>query len=239
MNVLIINGSPRGQKSNSLRLSKAFAEGALDATGEGELKVLDVSSLRIESCRGCFYCWQNKEGDCVIEDDQEQFLSSRVWADLTVWSFPLYYAGVPGHLKTAIDRQLSFSSPVKKANQPSLKKKKQVVISTCGYGELKNSYDGVRALFAHLCEGGNYDAIFCAQGELLRQPLPPFVPDQVARRIAGYVDTVRQAGRQWASVGITVETRRALDEPLIPIDVYESMAKAAGGKAAPSGGRQT
>lgn len=236
MNILIINGSPRGQKSNSLRLAKAFAEGALEAAGEGELKVLDVSSLNIAPCRGCFYCWQNKEGSCVIEDDEVQFLSSRVWADLTVWSFPLYYSGVPGHLKTAIDRQLSFSSPVKKANQPSLKKKAQVVISTCGYGELKNSYDGVRALFAHLCEGGRYDAIFCAQGELLRLPLPPFVPDQVARRIASYVDTVREAGKQWVGGGITPQTQAALGQPLIPIDVYEGMAKAAGGKAAPSGG---
>lgn len=236
MNVLIINGSPRGEKSNSLRLSKAFAQGALDAAGEGQLKVLDVSSLRIESCRGCFYCWQNPQGKCIIDDQEDEFLASRVWADLTVWSFPLYYAGVPGHLKTAIDRQLSFSSPVKKASQPSLKKKAQVVISTCGYAQVKNSYDGVRALFSHLCEGGSFEAIFCAQGELLRQPLPSFVPDEVAQRIAGYIETVRQAGGQWAKGGITAETHAALNEPLIPLEAYEAMAKAAGGKARASGG---
>ena len=234
MNVLIINGSPRGQRSNSFRLAKAFAEGVIEVAA-GELKVLDVSSLKIAPCQGCFYCWQNPQGSCIIEDEEQDFLSSRVWADLTVWSFPLYYSGVPGHLKTAIDRQLSFSSPAKKASEPSLKKKRQVVVSTCGYAELKNSYDGVRALFSHLCEGGRYEAIFCAQGELLRLPLPPFVPDNVARRITGYVDTVRQAGREWAKGGITPQTQAALGEPLIPVDVYEEMAKAAGGKAKPSG----
>ena len=233
MNILIINGSPRGEKSNSLRLAKAFAQGAAEESAS-EVKTLDVFKLKIAPCRGCFFCRQNAQGKCSIDDEEEIFLNARAQADLTIWSFPLYYAGVPGHLKTAIDRQLSFSSPVKKAERPSLKKKRQAVISTCGYAELKNSYDGVKALFSHLCEGGNYEAIFCAQGELLREPLPEFVPEKVARKIESYLETARQAGREWATGRITEETRDALQKPLLPKEIYESMAKAAGGKTAPS-----
>ncbi|MEE0929390.1 MAG: NAD(P)H-dependent oxidoreductase [Acutalibacteraceae bacterium] len=34
-----------------------------------------------------------------------------MWADITIWSFPLYYFGVPGKLKNLIDRQLPMSLP--------------------------------------------------------------------------------------------------------------------------------
>lgn len=44
-------------------------------------------------------------GKCCMEDDMEQVIQDLLWADITIWSFPLYYFTVPGGLKNLIDRQ--------------------------------------------------------------------------------------------------------------------------------------
>ena len=50
MKVLVINGSPRGEKSNSLRLAEAFLKGL----GETETRYFHVAQKQIAACRGCF-----------------------------------------------------------------------------------------------------------------------------------------------------------------------------------------
>ena len=61
MKILLINGSPKGKKSNSLRLAASFVEGVKSKTeGKGESVTVDeveVASLKISACRGCFACW--------------------------------------------------------------------------------------------------------------------------------------------------------------------------------------
>ena len=41
----------------------------------------------------------------------QQVIQDLLWADITVWSFPLYYFTVPGLLKNLIDRQLPMLLP--------------------------------------------------------------------------------------------------------------------------------
>ena len=50
MNILLINGSPRGAKSNSLKLARAFLEGfceANPASDEPTIETVTVASLNI------------------------------------------------------------------------------------------------------------------------------------------------------------------------------------------------
>lgn len=53
MRTLLINASPRGSRSNSLKLAEAFVRGL----GEVELERVDLCDLRIEPCRG-ITVWQ-------------------------------------------------------------------------------------------------------------------------------------------------------------------------------------
>ena len=53
MKILLINGSPKGTKSNTYRLSKAFMEG-ISATAPAECEELTVRDLDIKPCLGCF-----------------------------------------------------------------------------------------------------------------------------------------------------------------------------------------
>ena len=52
MKVLVINGSPKLEKSNSLRLTNAFVKG-LQSETEVEFEQLDIYKLNIEPCQGC------------------------------------------------------------------------------------------------------------------------------------------------------------------------------------------
>ena len=116
MNILLINGSPKGDRSNTLQLSRAFVAGM----GNAQVRQLDGKNLNIRPCLGCFACWNKTPGKCCLNDDMQSVIESLLWADVTVWSFPLYYFSVPGPLKNLIDRQLPMVLPFMKEDADSI-----------------------------------------------------------------------------------------------------------------------
>lgn len=226
MNVLVINGSPKDKRSNTYRLTNAFLEGM----GQQEIRERSVSQLNIQPCRGCFCCWNKTPGKCIHQDDMTAVMEDMLWADVIVWSFPLYYFSVPGGLKNLMDRQLPMVLPFMSADSESgghpsrydVSGKRHVVISTCGFYTAKGNYDGVTAIFDHLCGKGNYTTIFCGQGELFRVK-------ELSDRTGQYLSMVTQAGREFLSGGITPKTRARLEELLFPREVFEAMADASWG----------
>ena len=126
-----------------------------------------VNRMDIRSCLGCFSCWNKTPGKCCIGDDMGEVIQKLLWADITIWSFPLYYYSVPGALKNLIDRQLPMCLPfmteredhVGNGSHPArydMSGKKTVVISTCGFYTAEGNYDGVKSLFDHMCGRGSY-----------------------------------------------------------------------------------
>lgn len=230
MRVLLLNGSPKGGRSNSLRLAEAFLEGMAQAGGELDIERLDISQMDIKPCLGCFSCWKETPGRCCISDDMPLLLEKLLWADLTVWSFPLYYFGLPGKLKTALDRQLPLSLPfmlpgAQGGGHPArydMGGKRTVLVSTCGFYTAEHNYGSVTAQFDRLCGEGNYTALFCGEGELFGVP-------ELSGRTGEYLGSVRRAGQEYARGGISAETQARLREPLFPRDVYERMADASWG----------
>lgn len=235
MKILAINGSPKGKRSNTWRLTCAFLEGITIQEENGgaqtaEIETLNIGSLNIKPCLGCFSCWSKTPGECCIHDDMQGVIDKSLWADVVVWSFPLYYFGLPGQLKTLIDRQLPMSLPfmcteTESGGHPSrydMSGKRTVVISTCGFYTAQGNYDCVTSLYDRLCGKGGYTAIFCGQGELFRVK-------ELSERTDEYLSWVKKAGQEFASGGITGETRGKLDRNLFPRDVFEAMADASWG----------
>ncbi len=235
MKILAINGSPKGKRSNTWRLTCAFLEGITIQEENGgaqapEIETLNIGSLNIKPCLGCFSCWSKTPGECCIHDDMQGVIDKILWADVVVWSFPLYYFGLPGQLKTLIDRQLPMSLPfmcteTESGGHPSrydMSGKRTVVISTCGFYTAQGNYDCVTSLYDRLCGKGGYTAIFCGQGELFRVK-------ELSERTDEYLSWVKKAGQEFASGGISGETRGKLDRNLFPRDVFEAMADASWG----------
>ena len=235
MKILAINGSPKGKRSNTWRLTSAFLEGITiqeenDGAQAPEIETLNIGSLNIKPCLGCFSCWSKTPGKCCIHDDMQGVIDKILWADVVVWSFPLYYFGLPGQLKTLIDRQLPMSLPfmcteTESGGHPSrydMSGKRTVVISTCGFYTAQGNYDCVTSLYDRLCGKGGYTAIFCGQGELFRVK-------ELSERTDEYLSWAKKAGQEFASGGITGETRGKLDRNLFPRDVFEAMADASWG----------
>ncbi len=235
MNILAINGSPKGKRSNTWRLTSAFLEGIItreeQACGEAPMiETLSIGALDIKPCLGCFSCWSKTPGKCCICDDMQTVIEKILWADIVIWSFPLYYFGLPGQLKNLIDRQLPMSLPFMSAETESgghpsrydMSGKRTVVVSTCGFYTAKGNYGGVTDLFDRLCGKDGYTAIFCGQGELFRVK-------ELADRTDEYLSWVRKAGEEFASGGISGQTYGKLGQNLFPRDVFEAMADASWG----------
>ncbi len=233
MQILVINGSPKGEKSNSYQLTKAFLKGLKQEDAAAEIRERAVCRMDIRPCLGCFSCWNRTPGKCCIKDDMEQVIQDLLWADITIWSFPLYYYTVPGAMKNLIDRQLPMLLPfmeetegqVGNGGHPDrydMSGKKTVLISTCGFYTAEGNYDGVYSLFDHFCGRENYTAIFCGQGELFRVP-------ELSAVTGAYLSGVEQAGREYMSGGISAESRERLSQLLLPRETFEACADASWG----------
>lgn len=246
MKILIINGSPKGEKSNSLQLTQAFVRGMKEENAkkgmETELEQLDVCKLHIEACKGCFACWKVTPGTCCISDDMQMVLERILWADVIVYSFPLYYFNVPGSLKSLIDRQLPMVLPFMSEREDGVGSgshdarydmtgKRYVLISTCGFYSAKGNYDSVCQMFDHICGKGNYETVFCGQGELFRVK-------ELHSRTDEYLAQVEKAGAEYVSGKIEEPTKRKLEELLFPKEVFEKMADASWGVSKETGEKE-
>ena len=219
MRILLINGSPKDKRSNSLKLAYSFIKGLENGctSNKEELSVdeLHIASMNIGACKGCFACWQKTPGRCCINDDMQTVIKKLIRADLILWSFPLYYFNVPGMLKNLIDRQLPMSLPFMSSRQDGygsgshdarydMEGKRHVLISTCGFYSANENYDSVLRMFDHFLGRGNYTTIFCGQGELFRVK-------ELSVRTNEYLAAVKCAGFEYAMTGaISKETDAGL-----------------------------
>lgn len=225
MNVLLINGSPRGKNSNTYKLALSFVEGLKEAETNISIEELTLSQMKLEHCIGCFACWNKTPGECIIKDDMTQVIEKMVWADIIMWSFPLYAFSVPSIVKVVLDRKLPMNLPfmIKDAANGGMRarydmsKKRNVLISTCGFYTTEGNYYAVSIQFNRLFGTKNCENIFCSQGELFGFP-------ELSKRTSKYLALVKKAGAEYIEKGISVDTRKQLNTLLFPKEVFEGIA---------------
>lgn len=220
MKITVINGSPKGSKSNTLKLTNAFIEGIKRIT-DVEVQTVTIVDEDIKDCKGCFVCWCAKTaGSCAIKDDMEDVRKKIMWADLIIESFPVYFFGMPGPMKRFTDRCLPFTyaylGTSAKGKQgklhemyPEIEKKKLVVFTTCGYTETDVIYDSLIKEYDLIC-GDGYTFVSCPQGELFGK--------EAFNEIAGAkLGKVSVAGEEFARNGVlSDETIESIKKPMIP-----------------------
>ncbi|WP_028972893.1 NAD(P)H-dependent oxidoreductase [Spirochaeta cellobiosiphila] len=225
--ILVLNGSPRGEKSNTLILTKAFCKG-LESSGLYRTEFLNIKDLQIKPCLGCFHCWTKSPGQCVIKDDMSFVLEKYIAADLVIWSFPLYYFGMPSPAKAVMDRLLPMnlpdivSDPQVRATHPSrydMSHQNTILISTCGFYSKDSNYDALLKQFERFRVDQSHPyTILCPEGELFSVP-------QLQGRTSEYLQSVTTAGQEYAHTGtVSLEVESKLNELLYPPEVFCEMA---------------
>lgn len=106
MKILVFNGSPKKERSDTMHITRAFLGGMNEAAPQ-EVQSINVADMHIEFCRGCFACKYNG-GRCAIDDDMREILEQMLASDLLLFSFPLYCYGMPAMLKNIIERTLTL-----------------------------------------------------------------------------------------------------------------------------------
>ena len=99
MNVLMINGSPRGNGNTAIALREmknVFAQEGIEVTE------LNVGAKAVRGCIACNKC--TELGKCVFDDAVNEAAPLLAKADGVVVASPVYYASANGNLISFLDR---------------------------------------------------------------------------------------------------------------------------------------
>ncbi|NLI53283.1 MAG: flavodoxin family protein [Clostridiales bacterium] len=108
MKVLAINGSPRVNGNTGAALKVMTDE--LERQGI-ETETIQVGNQSIHGCTACGHCSTSAGNRCVFTDDCGNEVTQKMReADGFILGAPTYYGGMPGPMKSFLDRAL-FSSP--------------------------------------------------------------------------------------------------------------------------------
>ncbi len=217
--ILVINGSPQRAKSGTLKVTNAFLNG-VKKTKDCNIEILHLSDYNIKPCLGCLSCWGRTAGECVIKNDDVGIIKKKIMeADVVIESFPLYFFGMPGPMKTLTDRLLGLLTAYQGERPPeggrpyhefryNMPDKKFLIISTCGYCQVVSIYDALLAQLDCIYGKANYQALLCPQGKVFSSP-------GLESRCEVYLEKYTIAGVEFAENGyLSEDTLKYLQEPI-------------------------
>lgn len=223
MNILVINGSPKKSKSNTMRITNTFLRG-LKSKLEDNVNINIVNSIDVDvkPCRGCYSCWTSSPGKCIIKDDMQEILDLYIESDLIIWSMPNYHFGMPSTAKVILDRSLPLINKrdTGGATHPGrydLNNQKYILISTCGFYSYKNNTEALEKQFKILY-GENVTEIICLEADL-------FNYNSLGFKTKEYLKSVRKAGEEFAINGfVSNETNEELRNKHYNPEMFVKMA---------------
>ena len=219
MKILVINGSPKKEKSDTMCITRAFIEG-MQEVKEQQVQLIHAVDKHVEYCKGCFACMHNG-GHCVYDDDMRGILEEILRSDLLLISFPLYCYGMPAPLKAIIDRVLPLSQMTMEkvedryehVGQADYSHLRYLMISGCGFPNSRQNFEPAVAQFKLL---------FPDHHTIITVPESPmFNVPEAAPVTAPRLQLVREAGRRYALTGaIDRELLEDICSPMIPEEEY-------------------
>ena len=219
MKIILLNGSPKRERSDTMHITSAFLDGMNEPEPQ-EVHTIHVIDKHIEYCTGCFACMRNG-GTCIHDDDMREILNEILASDLLIWSFPLYCYGMPAPLKALLDRTLPLSSMAMRKvgdryehlEQADLSKLRYLMICGCGFPNSRYNFEPAVKQF-ELCFPSGRTVITVPES-------PMFAAAEAESVTKPRLEKVREAGRQYAETGsISPELMDEIASPMIPEEVY-------------------
>ena len=222
MKILVLNGSPKRDDSDTMHITRAFLDGMNDAAPQ-EVNIVHVVDRHIEYCAGCFTCMRNG-GTCIHDDDMRGILEEILNSDLLLFNFPLYCYGMPAPLKALVDRTLPLSSMAMRkvgdryehVGQADFSHLRYVMICGCGFPNSRHNFEPAVAQFKLLFHGAT---------TIITVPESPLFSVADAKIVTEpRLALVRQAGKQYAETGAVDESLLAeIGSPMIPEETYAAI----------------
>ena len=136
LNLLAIKGSPRSNSDSSFMLDKVI-DGCKEKADTENIKIsekfIKPFTMDIKTCNACFHC--DKTAECVFNDDMKELLKDFDEADIVLLSSPIYFNGIPSHIKKMIDRCQPIWASKYVLDEPIIdrnKKRRSVLIGAAG-----------------------------------------------------------------------------------------------------------
>lgn len=218
MKILVLNGSPKRDKSDTMHITRAFLDG-MNEVAENDVHTINVIDKHIEYCTGCFACMLG--GDRIHHDDMRGILEEILESDLLIWSYPLYCYGMPASLKALLDRTLPLSSMAMRkvgdlyehVGQADFSHLKYVMICGCGFPNSKHNFEPAVMQFTR-CFPNEHTMITVPESPMFNAPEAAIVTEP---RLA----LIRKAGKEYAENGsIGEELLKEIASPMIPEEQY-------------------
>jgi len=222
--VLAVNGSARMGKGYTAKVLAPFLDGMRDAGAFVEL--VYARSLKIEPCRGDFFCWDEKPGKCYLYDDMQILYPKLREADTLVLATPVY-SPLPGEMQNFLNRLVPLIDPdlvwqggrTRARLRNDVKIKKIVLVSVCGWFEFSNFGTVVR-IARELAKTAGVE--FAAP--VVRPHA--YLLDKENDKTRTVLEALRKAGSELVSKGdVSKELLDAVGQPLISEEEYKKGLK--------------
>lgn len=79
---------------------------SLEIEENKDIKYIDLSSMKIANCVGCFGCWIKTPGKCVIRDDATKVYPYIAESSSVIYVSHIKYGGYDSVMKTMIERAI-------------------------------------------------------------------------------------------------------------------------------------
>lgn len=219
MKILVLNGSPKREKSDTMQITRAFLDGVKEVAPQ-DVHIINIIDKHIEYCTGCFNCKRNG-GGCIHNDDMKELLDEVLESALLLFSYPLYCYGMPASLKAFADRTMPLSSMAMKkqgdryvhVGQTDFSHLKYMMVCGCGFPNSKQNFEPAVMHFK-LMFPNNHTIITVPESPMFNAP-------EAAEVTVPRLALVKKVGRQYAETGEIGEKLLAeIRSPMIPEDVY-------------------
>lgn len=227
MKILAFSGSPQMEKGSTDKILQAFLKGAEDAGAETE--TIYIPRQNIKFCGGCLDCWIAHPGKCIHDDDIPMIMDKIKYSDVMVYASPVYFDGLTAQMKKMMDRFVIGAKPNidvvdGHSRHPSRgkgsRKRKVLLLSTCGFGELDN-FDVVVHHMTAAAKNMRAEYI----GAILRPmgPLFKFLTPET-EMVKDVFAAIQKAGKEVVKTGyISEDTLKEASKPVMRIEDYANM----------------
>lgn len=152
LNITAIKGSAR-KNSHSTDLLEKVLEGcrrkAEDCDLKIEIKTIRPFQMDINVCTSCFSC--SKTATCIFSDDMDYWINDHGFdnSEIIILAAPIYFNGMPSHVKKMIDRCQPIYASKYDLNDPIIdrdKKRRALLISCAGAPQYKDQFTSARTV---------------------------------------------------------------------------------------------